>query len=75
MGDDAEPDQLGVVGGDAYAREGEEVLGGVGGGAQGEDEGAEEQEPAVDREEKGWGAGDDGRQKFLVFLYGNSTMM
>ena len=71
LGDDAEPDQIGVVGGDADAREGEEVLGGVGGGAQGEDEGAEEQQPAVDREEKGWGAGDGAGQKFLVLTYGN----
>ena len=29
LGDDTEPDQIGVVGGDADAREGEEVLGGV----------------------------------------------
>ena len=72
LGDDTEPDQIGVVGGDADTREGEEVLGGVGGGAQGEDEGADEQQPAVDREEKGWGTGDERRQKFLVFLYGNS---
>jgi hypothetical protein len=48
------------------------VLGGVGGGVQVEDEGAEEQRSAVDREEKGWGTGDERRQKFLVFLYGNS---
>lgn len=72
MGDDAEPDQIGVIGVDADAREGEEVLGGVGGGAKGEDEGAEEQEPATDGEGEGWGAGDDRGQKFLVFLYENS---
>jgi len=72
LGDDAEPDQVGVIGVDADAREGEEMLGGVGGGAEAEEEGAEEQEPATDGEEKGWGAGDDRAQKFLVLEYGNS---
>lgn len=69
LGDDAEADEIGVIGVDADAWEGEEMLGAVGGGAQGEDEDAEDQEPATDGEEKGWGAGDDRGQKFLILIY------
>ena len=72
MGDDAEPDQIGVIGVDADARKGKEMLGSVGCGAEAEEEGAEEQEPATDGEGEGWGAGDDRGQNFLVLEYGNS---
>jgi hypothetical protein len=48
------------------------MLGSVGCGAEAEEEGAEEQEPATDGKEKGWGAGDDRGQNFLVLEYGNS---
>ena len=65
MGDDAEPDEIRVVGVDADAREGEEMLGGVGWEAQGEEECAEEREPTTGGERvRSLGSGDDGRQNF-----------